>query len=126
MNWIRKSIATLFLLLKYECFSWLKSNFTNVTNILIQLKLLGNHKIITRLTHLSPVSHFYTPWKRQKTKGIIKGIKSTKYRNWDFLAKIFLLFTQQAMGGVSQIKFFETIENHLPRSIKLSMGFLGC
>ena len=23
------------------------------------------------LTHFSPVSHFYTPWKRQKTKGFL-------------------------------------------------------
>ena len=27
----------------------------------------------THLTHFSPVSHFYTPWKRQKTFGIEMG-----------------------------------------------------
>ena len=26
-------------------------------------------KVSRGLTHFSPVSHFYTPWKRQKTKG---------------------------------------------------------
>ena len=25
--------------------------------------------LLTELTHFSPVLHFYTPWKRQKTKG---------------------------------------------------------
>ena len=24
-----------------------------------------------QLTHFSPVSHFYTPWKSQKTKGFL-------------------------------------------------------
>ena len=34
------------------------------------------------------------------------------------MEKIFLLFTHetQAMGGVSQTKFFEITEKHLPRS----------
>ena len=29
------------------------------------------HERSLRLTHFSPVSHFYTPWKRQKTKGFL-------------------------------------------------------
>ena len=29
---------------------------------------LNNIKVACVLTHFSPVSYFYTPWKRQKTK----------------------------------------------------------
>ena len=41
-------------------------------------------------------------------------LNSNENRNWNFLAKIFLLFahTKQVTGAVSHIKFFKISENH--------------
>ena len=37
---------------------------------------------IMRLTHFSPVSHFYTPWKRQKTKGFLTFSEAIEMWHW--------------------------------------------
>ena len=37
---------------------------------------------IYSLTHFSPVSHFYTPWKRQRTFGFLTFSGGTKMENW--------------------------------------------
>ena len=34
------------------------------------------------LTHFSPVSHFYTPWKRQKTKGFLTFSGGIEMWHW--------------------------------------------
>ena len=34
--------------------------------------------LISQLTHFSPVSHFHTPWKRQKTFSCDTGLKWVK------------------------------------------------
>ena len=43
-------------------------------------KNFGNSKIM--LTHISPVSHFYSPWKRQKTKGFQKVYQKDCYADY--------------------------------------------
>ena len=39
--------------------------------VLITVQVVPVSANISGLTHFSPVSHFYTPWKRQKTKGFL-------------------------------------------------------
>ena len=76
----------------------------------------------TKLTHFGPIFHFYTPWKRQKTKdfltfsgGIEIGLKlvNQKYLNWVNLSLLFcisdmpisqLAFTwcQQVNNGITR------------------------
>ena len=34
------------------------------------------------LTHFSPVSHFYTPWKREKTKGFLTFSEGIEMWRW--------------------------------------------
>ena len=34
------------------------------------------------LTHFSPVAHFYTPWKRQKTKGFLTFSRGIEMWSW--------------------------------------------
>ena len=46
----------------------LKNSFANQLYMLLGLTL-QSFKLKDPLTHFSPVSHFYTPWKRQKTFG---------------------------------------------------------
>ena len=33
-------------------------------------------------THFSPMFHFYTPWKRQKTKGFLTFLGGTEIEHW--------------------------------------------
>ena len=42
-----------------------------------------SHKLAgSSLTHFSPVSHFYTPWKRQKTKGFLTFSGGIEMWHW--------------------------------------------
>ena len=38
--------------------------------------------ITDRLTHFSPMSHFYTPWKRQKTIGFLTFSGGIEMGHW--------------------------------------------
>ena len=35
-----------------------------------------------QLTHFNPIFHFYTPWKRQKTKGFLTFLRGIKMEHW--------------------------------------------
>ena len=48
---------------------WIWIYFSKLTDT---MSVETNESRGTRLTHFSQVSHFYTPWKRQKTKGFLK------------------------------------------------------
>ena len=67
-----------------------------VTLYVIRISL-GFH---SHLTHFSPVSHFYTPWKRQKTKGFLTLFSDVfrRYRNvtlaWNGLIVCHFCFTR--------------------------------
>ena len=37
----------------------------------VTYSIISVFQIDAVLTHFSPVSHFYTPWKRQKTKRLV-------------------------------------------------------
>ena len=39
-------------------------------------------KVMLNLTHFSPVSHFYTPWKRQKTFGFLTFSGGIEIWHW--------------------------------------------
>ena len=56
-----------------DFFKITKKMKTNITDIKTDKTELWLNKtqdqLITFLTHFSPVPHFYTPWKRQKTYG---------------------------------------------------------
>ena len=40
------------------------------------------NSLYLKLTHFSPVSHFYTPWKRQKTKVFLKFSGGIEMWHW--------------------------------------------
>ena len=42
----------------------------------------ASRNFITALTHFSPVSHFYTPWKRQKTFGFLTFSGGIEMWHW--------------------------------------------
>ena len=48
-------------------------------NVELDMKNYYSGSQIAPLTHFSPLSHFYTPWKRQKTEGFSDVF--TGYRN---------------------------------------------
>ena len=65
--------------------------------ILYSISLFNNHSVrksgntflrltkkfkTSSLTHFSPVSHFYTPWKRQKTKGSLTFSGGIEMWHW--------------------------------------------
>ena len=39
-------------------------------------------RLFIALTHFSPVSHFYTPWKRQKTYGFLMFSGGIEIWHW--------------------------------------------
>ena len=66
-----------------------------------------NHLIVLFLTHFIPMLHFYTPWKRQKTKGFIGHLNKRVYHvdknnhNWKWYSikntwKILLKFIKNS------------------------------
>ena len=61
------------------------------------------------LIHYSPMSHFYTPWKRQKTHGFLtfsRGIEIDIWLKWvnrSSIKHIFLKRTSVTLGIVSKL-----------------------
>ena len=55
----------------------------------INSSMLCADEVLTRLVHFSPVSHFYTPWKRQKTKGL-KWVNTCDEQQF-YIAKMMML-----------------------------------
>ena len=51
----------------------IRENYKNAPNLVIH----DDH-----LTHFSPVLHFYTPWKRQKTKGFLTFSGGKEMWHW--------------------------------------------
>ena len=47
-----------------------------------------------KLTHFSPVSHFYTPWKRQKTKGFLTFSGGIEMWHWTKVKNIQVFATE--------------------------------
>ena len=48
--------------------------------------MFSNMYCVIRLTHFSPVSHFYTPWKRQKTKVFLTFSRGIEMWHWTKMA----------------------------------------
>ena len=60
---------------------WLKNRIAAINPKNSDDKCFQYGKIVP-LTHFSPVSHFYTPWKRQKTKGFLKFSGGIEIWHW--------------------------------------------
>ena len=57
------------------------SNFLMAV-VLYKFSLVHSWKLCLILTHFSPVSHFYTPWKHQKTFGFLTFSGSIEMWHW--------------------------------------------
>ena len=52
------------------------------TNVLQDFHICTNVPLIFHLTHLSPMFHFYTPWKRQKTFSFLTFSGVIEMEHW--------------------------------------------
>ena len=52
------------------------------TNVLQDFHICMNVPLIFHLTHLSPMFHFYTPWKRQKTFSFLTFSGVIELEHW--------------------------------------------
>ena len=67
-----------FILTNSECSFVLFSNMYS--------NMFSNMYCVIRLTHFSPVSHFYTRWKRQKTKVFLTFSRGIEMWHWTKMA----------------------------------------
>ena len=73
-----------FLCCLYYC-RWFSKDTCSGTFRQIYRRLVSNKVIVLKpesLTHFSPMSHFYTPWKRRKTYGFLTFSGSIEMWNW--------------------------------------------
>ena len=61
-------------------------NIVEKVDIIREIKFSAKGKqfmmMIFPLTHFSPMSHFYTPWKRQKTYGFLTFLEGIEMWHW--------------------------------------------